>query len=54
MSGSNSDEIKRPSVSLPAPMNEEIESQLDYGDSKSEFIREAVREKLDRDANTDE
>jgi len=53
MSGSNNGDIKRPSISLPASMNAEIEDRLDYGDSKSGFIREAIREKLDRDADAD-
>lgn len=49
MSESKDGGVKRPTISLPASMDEEIEDRLDYGDSKSAFIREAVREKLERD-----
>jgi len=28
---------------------EEIESQLEYGDSKSDWIREAIRQRLEAD-----
>lgn len=56
MSGSNKSGFKRPTVSIPRSMDEEIEEQLEYGDSKSGYIREAIRERLDRenDVTTEE
>ena len=39
-------------IRLPEDLNEEIEGRLDYGDNKSEWFRQAAREKLDRDAET--
>lgn len=38
------------SVTMPKDLIEEIESQLDYGDSRSGWIRDACQEKLDREA----
>ena len=37
-------------VSLPEDVKEEIESRLEYGDSRSEWIRDAYRRKLEREA----
>jgi Arc/MetJ-type ribon-helix-helix transcriptional regulator len=44
---SSKDEGVRPSVSLSPQLNGEIEGRLDYGDSKSSFIRDAIQFKLD-------
>ena len=46
----------RPTVSLPEETNEAIEERLSYGDSKSGWIREAIRQRLERenDDATDE
>lgn len=54
MSGSNNSEIKRPSISLPASMNDEIEDQLEYGDSKADYIRDAIAQKLERESDSDD
>ena len=34
-------------VFLPEEMDDEVEDQLEYGDSKSAWIREAIRQRLD-------
>jgi len=40
------------SVCMPGELDKAIKQHLDYGDSKSEWIREAIRERLQRqDAN---
>lgn len=36
-------------VPLPGELNDAIEDELEYGDSKSGWIREAIRQRLDRD-----
>jgi len=36
-------------VFLSASLNDTIEDQLDYGDSKSAWIREAIRQRLETD-----
>lgn len=36
------------SVCMPGELDEAIKRHLDYGDSKSEWIREAIRERLQR------
>ena len=36
-------------VSLPAEWVEDLDESLDYGDSRSAWIREAVRQRLDRE-----
>jgi hypothetical protein len=43
--------VKEAEITVPAEpeMNEAIESQLGYGDSKAEYIREAIRQRLKRD-----
>ena len=35
-------------VPMPKSLRDEIDAQLEYGDSRSEWIREAIREKLAR------
>lgn len=42
------------SVNMPVELNAEIEEQLGYGDSKSEWIRQACREKLSRSEDGDD
>lgn len=43
--------VKTDEITVPVEpeMNEAIEGQLGYGDSKAEYIRAAVRERLERD-----
>jgi metal-responsive CopG/Arc/MetJ family transcriptional regulator len=41
------DNRKDVTVSLPAEWVEEIDNNLDYGDSRSGWIREAVRQRLE-------
>lgn len=41
------DDTVRPSVSLPAALNAAIEAELEYGESKSTWIREACEMRLD-------
>jgi len=36
-------------VPVPGQMANAIESQLEYGDSRSAWIREAIRQRLDRE-----
>jgi metal-responsive CopG/Arc/MetJ family transcriptional regulator len=36
------------SVNMPEHLNDAVEKQLSYGDSKSEWIRQAIREKIAR------
>jgi len=36
-------------VFLSSSLNDTIEEQLDYGDSKSAWIREAIRQRLETD-----
>lgn len=40
-------------VPMPSQLNDRIISQLGYGDSRAEWIREAIRQRLAREA-TDE
>ena len=42
------------SFRYPEWMDESVESQLGYGDSKSEWIREAVRQRLEREGLLDD
>ena len=37
---------------LPEDLNGEIEGELEYGDSKAEWIRQACRIRLESDQNT--
>lgn len=37
---------KEVTVPIESAMNDAIENQLGYGDSKAEYIREAVRQRL--------
>jgi len=33
-------------VPLPGDLNDAIESELEYGDAKAEWVREAIRQRL--------
>lgn len=39
--------VERITVSLPPELAEQINEQLDYGDSRSEWIREAIKLRLE-------
>lgn len=39
----------RTTLELPTGLNESIESQLNWSDSKAAWIREACRQRLDRE-----
>jgi len=46
---------ERITISLPDEMAESIHEQLSYGDNRSEWVRDAIEEKLDRESHeTDE
>jgi predicted DNA-binding protein len=47
-----SDDIVCASVRIPDELNQEIEDQLDYGDTKDEWIREAIEQRLKRELAT--
>jgi len=40
---------ERITISIPDEMAESIHTELSYGDNRSEWIRDAIREKLNRD-----
>ena len=40
----------RITISLSEDLVEEINGKLEYGDSRSEWVREAIEERLDHDA----
>lgn len=42
------------SVNMSEELNDIIEGQLEYGDSKAGWIREAIREKLERESQGSE
>jgi len=44
-----SDDNESVTFSMGSELVEDIESQLDYGDTRSEWIRQAVRERLRRE-----
>jgi len=44
---------ERITFSMPEQMAEDINAQLSYGDNRSEWIRDAIREKLDREGERD-
>ena len=44
-------EKKDVTVPMPEDMVEAIEGELEYGDSRAQWIREAVRERLERDSD---
>lgn len=46
--------MARISFTLPDELEEELNSHLSYGDNRSEWIREAVREKLEREREASE
>lgn len=41
-------------VPIPKDLNDAIEAELSYGDSKAGWIREAIRQRLERDAEGSE
>lgn len=45
---------EHPTVSMSADMLERIESELEYGDTRAEWIREAVRQRLNQDQDATE
>lgn len=44
------DDPRNVNFTLPGPVNDAVEGQLDYGDSKAAYVRQAIREKLERTA----
>jgi len=48
---SESEITSRPTVRVPGWMNAEIEDELGYNDTKCEWIREACRQRLDREGD---
>lgn len=44
------DDRKDVTVPMPGDMADQIDEQLDYGDSRAGWIREAVRQRLEREA----
>jgi len=42
-------ERRTPTVPFPADLLEEVDSQLEYGDSRAAWIRDACRDKLERE-----
>jgi Arc/MetJ-type ribon-helix-helix transcriptional regulator len=45
---------ERITFSMPEQMAADINAQLSYGDNRSEWIRDAIREKLDREGGRDD
>lgn len=43
------DDRKDVTVPMPAELVEEIDQQLEYGDSRAGWIREAIKQRLKRD-----
>ena len=41
--------VDRVTISLSEDLVEEINGKLEYGDSRSEWVREAIEERLDQD-----
>lgn len=46
--------MARPTISMPDELEEQIEMQLSYGDSKSEWIRHAIELRMHLDPILDE
>lgn len=46
---SESDKMDQTSVAMPESLHAAIEDRLGYGDHKAEWIREACRQRLERD-----
>lgn len=46
--------MKEITISVDEDDLEEIEDELEYGDSRSGWIREAIRQRLGKDSNGDE
>ena len=47
------DETENVTVTMPECMVEKVDERLEYGDSRSGWVREAVRQRLDRDEEID-
>ncbi|EMA47950.1 ribbon-helix-helix domain-containing protein [Halococcus saccharolyticus] len=47
------DNTVRVTISMDEDLDKEIEDQLDYGDNKSEFIRNALRKELDGECGSE-
>jgi len=45
---SESEPTTKVTTYLPAETHDRIEQQLDYGDSKAEWLREACQQRLDK------
>jgi len=45
--------MEQTSVAMPDSLHEAIESELGYGDAKAEWIREACRQRLERESICD-
>lgn len=45
---------ERISVSLPDELVEDLNNHLDYGDNRSEWVADAIREKLNREQEAQE
>lgn len=46
--------MKQTSVAMPESMHQSIEDRLDFGDYKAEWIREACRQRLQRESDSDD
>jgi metal-responsive CopG/Arc/MetJ family transcriptional regulator len=44
----------RITISIPDDLADEVDSQLSYGDSRSAWIEQAIRERLEREASGSE
>ena len=42
------------STYLPKDLEDALEEQLDYGDSKSDWVREAIERRLERECDTND
>jgi len=49
-----SDSDSRLSTTIPEDLDERLEEILDYGDSKAAWVREAIRQRLRRECDTDD
>jgi metal-responsive CopG/Arc/MetJ family transcriptional regulator len=46
--------MARTTLSLPDELNQQVEMELSYGDSKSEWVRQAIKLRMDVDPILDE
>lgn len=54
MGTDSSDEYEQVTAAMPKWMVEAVDSQLKYGDSRSAFVREAIRQRLDDQGRLDD